>query len=76
MAWGFLARIMHKISTASPPSSVVLTVLHSVGLLDVLQEYACGAFPSRALSGLRLRRFVTRTYAESGLGEATPILLG
>ena len=64
MAWGFLARIMHKISTASPPSSVVLTVLHSIGLLDVLQEYACGALPpSRALSGLRLRRFVTRTYA-------------
>lgn len=62
MAWGFIARIMHKFSTKAPPSSV-LTVLHSVGLLDVLQEYACGAFPSRALSGLRLLRFVTRTYA-------------
>ena len=62
MAWGFIARIMHKFYTKATPSSV-LTVLHSVGLLDVLQEYACGAFPSRALSGLRLRRFVTRTYA-------------
>ena len=40
--------------------SSVLTVLRSVSLLGVLQEYAYGALPSRALSG---RRFATRTYA-------------
>ena len=38
-------------------------VLRSVGLLSVLQEYACGGLLSRALSGRRFRRFVTRTYA-------------
>jgi len=53
---------MHNFSTAALKSSV-LTVLRSVGLLDVLQEYACGVLPSRALPGLCLRRFVTRTYA-------------
>ena len=33
---------MHKLSTASVKSSV-LTALRSLGLLDVLHEYACGA---------------------------------
>jgi hypothetical protein len=37
-------------------------MLRSVGLLGVLQEYACGGDPSRALSGRRFRRFVTKTY--------------
>ena len=47
---------MHKFSAASPQSSV-LTVLRSVGPLGVLHEYACGALPSRALSGWRLLHF-------------------
>ena len=37
-----LARIIHKLSTAVPQSST-LTALCFLGLLGVLQEYACGA---------------------------------
>ena len=37
-----IARIMHKFSTASPPSSG-LTVSHSVGLLSVLYGTLAGA---------------------------------
>jgi len=40
--WGPLARIMHKLSTAVPPSST-LTALCFLGLLGVLHQYACGA---------------------------------
>ena len=39
---GSLARIMYKLSTAVPYPSA-LTVLCVLGLLGVLQEYACGA---------------------------------
>jgi len=52
-AFSCLARIMHKFSTASP-KSLVLTVL--------------GVTRGATHSGRRFRRFVTRTYAESGLG--------
>ena len=37
-----LAEIMHRLSTAVPQSST-LTALCFLGLLSVLQEYACGA---------------------------------
>ena len=53
---------MHKLSTASAKSSV-LTALRSVGLLDVLLEYACGGLGRDALSGRRFHRFVTTPYA-------------
>ena len=54
---------MHKFSTAVPKSST-LTVLRSLMLLAV--PYRRLRLRSRALSGRRFRRFVTRTYA-SGL---------
>ncbi len=58
-----IAGIMHKFSTAVPQSST-LTALCFLGLLGVLQEYACGArpasgYPSHALSSWRQRHFVT-----------------
>jgi len=48
-------------------------MLHSVGILGVLHEYACGALRgtrlrgSRALSGRPLRRFVTTWCEKDGL---------
>ena len=56
------ARTMHKFSTAAMKSSA-LPVLHSVGLLNVLQRVRLRGPLSRALSVRRFRRFVTRTYA-------------
>ena len=58
----FLARIMHKLSAASAKSSV-LTALRSIGLLDVLHEYACGGLGRDAWSGRRFVRFATTPYA-------------
>jgi len=63
--------MIHEFSTAAT-KSLALTVLHSVGLLALLQEYACGALPSRALSGRRFLRFVTRTYGSSGPNPDDP----
>jgi len=73
---------MHKFSTAATKSSIVLcapTALHdpqagAPGLLNVLQRVRLRGptrkrVPSRVLSGRRFRRFVTRTYAESGLEQ-------
>ena len=56
---------MHKLSTASAESSI-LTALRSVGLLDVLHEYACGGLGRDALSGWRFRRLATTPYAYPG----------
>ncbi len=58
---------MHKFSTAATKSSA-LPVLHSVGLLSVLQRVRLRGptrkrVPPCALSDRRFRRFVTRTYA-------------
>ncbi len=69
-----LARIMHKFSTA-PTRSSALPALHSVGLLNVPYSTFAGADPQKrvplargaAHPGRRFRRFVTRTYALSGL---------
>ena len=61
MLWS-LARIMHKLSTASAKSPV-LTALRSLGLLDVLHEYACGGLGRGALSDRRFHRFATTSYA-------------
>ena len=70
-----LARIMHQLSTAVPQAST-LTALCFLVLLGDLHEYACGALGvpacgSHALSSRRLRHFVTRTYASSGLAGIT-----
>jgi hypothetical protein len=62
----FIARTMHKFSTATTKSSGVRCappLLHSVGLLNVLQRVRLRGPRSRASSGRRFRRFVTRTYA-------------
>jgi len=56
---------MHKFSTAVPKLSA-LTVLHSVGLLNVLQGVRLrGPTIARGAthSGRPFRHFVTRTYA-------------
>ncbi len=54
--------MMQKFSTAAPKSSA-LPVLHSVGLLNVLQRVRLRGPLSCAFSGRPFRRFVTRTYA-------------
>jgi hypothetical protein len=54
-----LTRISHQLSTATTYPSV-LTALRSVGLLDVLHEYACAGLGRDALSGRRLRRLATK----------------
>ncbi len=64
--------MMHKFSTAATESSGVrcaLTAFRSVGLLNVLYSTFAGASVARGAthSGRRFRRFVTRTYAYSGL---------
>jgi hypothetical protein len=41
-----LARISHKLATATANASV-LTAFRSVGLLNILHEYACGGFGRR-----------------------------
>ena len=61
-----LARISHHASTASAESSV-LTALRSVGLLNVLHEYACEGLGRDALSGRPFRRLVTRRTEKCGL---------
>ena len=64
---GGTARTMHEFSTAATKSSA-LPALHSIGLLNVLQRVRLRGptrkrVPPRVLSGRRIRRFVTRTYA-------------
>ena len=63
-----LACVSHHHSTASAESSV-LTALRSVGLLDVLHEYACGGLGRDALSGRPFRRFVTSGDEKCRLGR-------
>ena len=61
-----LARISHTNSTATPESSL-WTALCSVGLLDVLHEYACGGLGRSALSSRPFRRFATIWCEQCGL---------
>ena len=44
-----LARIMHEFSAAGPGSSA-LTALPTLGLLDRVHDYDCGALGRKALS--------------------------
>jgi hypothetical protein len=62
-----LARTSHQLSTAAAYPSV-LTALRSVGLLDVLQEYACAGLGRDALSGRRLHRLATKPGEKCDLG--------
>ena len=60
-----LARIMHKFSTAVPQSSA-LTAFHFLALLDVLNEYSCGALRREPYPARRLRHFATKTMKNPG----------
>jgi len=55
------ALTIHNLSAAAAGSSV-WTALHSVDLLGVLHEYACGGLGRGALSRRRFRHFATTAY--------------
>ncbi|MFQ5740506.1 MAG: hypothetical protein ACE5JX_15985, partial [Acidobacteriota bacterium] len=54
-----LARTIHQLSAAAPLSSA-LTALPTLGLLDVMHDYASGGLGRNALSARRFRRLATK----------------
>ncbi len=56
---------MHEFSAAGPGSSA-LTALPTLGLLDRVHDYDCGALGSKALSERCFRPFASKT-RDSGL---------
>ena len=68
-----LARTMHEFLAAGPGSSA-LTAFPTLGLLDRVHDYYCGALGRKALSERRFRPFASKTRALSGL--AGPADLG
>ncbi len=57
---GKLARIMHEFSAAGPGSSA-LTAFPTLGLLDRVHDYDCGALRCKALSERCFRPFASKT---------------
>ena len=57
---------MHALSAAGPGSSA-LTAFPTLGLLDRVHDYDCGAFGRKALSARRFRPFASKTRELSGL---------
>ena len=49
-----LARIIHKLPAAEPPS-LALAALPPLGLLGIVHDYACGALARKALPARTLR---------------------
>ncbi len=63
---------MHALSAAGPGSSA-LTAFPTLGLLDRVHDYDCGAFGRKALSARRFRPFASKTRELSGLGACPSI---
>ncbi len=55
-----LARIIHEFPTVAADTGM-FTALRSVGLLDVLFKYACGALGRAPCNHTRLHRLATQT---------------
>ena len=63
-----LARIIHKLPAAEPPS-LALAALPPLGLLGIVHDYACGALACKALPARTLRLFASAPYELCGLAS-------
>ncbi|MBI2822777.1 MAG: hypothetical protein HYX74_11195 [Acidobacteria bacterium] len=67
------ARISHKTSAAAADPGL-FTALRSVGILDVLFKYACGALGRAPCHHARLHRFTTLPCEKGGLASRLKLL--
>ena len=64
-----LARIIHKLPAAEPPS-LALVALPPLGLLGIVHDYACGALARKALPARTLRPCASAPYELCGLATS------